>query len=98
MSPGQNLQYFCDGIAEEILHLLAQNPSLQVAARTSSFVYRSRPEDVRRIGQTLGVSAVLEGSVRIWENRVRITAQLDRVEDGFHLWSQTFDRHFRHSG
>ena len=92
MSPEQNMQYFCDGIAEEILHLLARNPRLQVAARTSSFVFKSKAEDVRKIGDTLGVESVLEGSVRLWGTRTRITAQLTSARDGFHIWSETFDR------
>jgi TolB-like protein len=92
MSPGKDQDYFSEGIAEEILNALAQVEGLQVTARTSSFSFKGKNEDLRDIGQKLGVGAVLEGSVRKAGNRVRITAQLIKVFDGFHLWSQTYDR------
>ena len=92
MSPGKDQEYFSDGIAEEILNVLAQVDGLHVAGRTSSFSFKGKNEDLRAIGQSLGVSAVLEGSVRKSGDRVRITAQMIKVADGFHLWSQTFDR------
>ena len=84
--------YFGDGISEEILNLLAQVNGLQVAARTSSFAFRDPDNDIREIGRLLNVRTVLEGSVRTAGNRVRLTAQLINVEDGFHIWSQSYDR------
>ena len=92
MSPGKDQEYFSDGIAEEILNVLAQVEGLHVAGRTSSFSFKGKNEDLRSIGQSLGVSAVLEGSVRKSGDRVRITAQMIKVADGFHLWSQNYDR------
>ena len=92
MSPGKDQEYFSDGIAEEILNVLAQVEGLHVAGRTSSFSFKGKNEDLRAIGQSLGVSAVLEGSVRKSGDRVRITAQMIKVADGFHLWSQNYDR------
>lgn len=84
--------HFGDGISEEILNLLAQVDGLQVAARTSSFVFRDPDTDIREIGRLLNVRTVLEGSVRTSGNRIRLTAQLINVEDGFHIWSQSYDR------
>ncbi len=84
--------YFSDGVAEEILNLLAQVDGLHVAARTSSFAFRERPQDVREIGRLLNVRTVLEGSIRSSGSRVRLTAQLINVEDGFQIWSQSYDR------
>ncbi len=92
MSPGKDQEYFSDGIAEEILNALAQVEGLHVAGRTSSFSFKGKNEDLRAIGQSLGVGAVLEGSVRKSGDRVRITAQMIKVADGFHLWSQNYDR------
>jgi len=92
MSPGQDQQYLCDGLAEEILNVLAKVRDLSVAARTSSFAFRGKLEDVREIGRRLGVDAVLEGSVRKAGQRLRITVQLIKVSDGYHLWSERFDR------
>ena len=83
--------YFSDGIAEELLNALAQVKGLKVAGRTSSFYYKGRNEDLRTIGKALGVANVLEGSVRTQGDKVRITAQLIRSKDGFHLWSETYD-------
>ncbi len=88
----QDLTYFSDGLTEEILNSLAQLDGLQVVARTSSFAFREKPRDVRRIGDTLGVNHILEGSVRRADDTVRITAQLINADTGYHLWSQTFDR------
>jgi adenylate cyclase len=84
--------YFSDGMAEELLNLLAQVPGLQVAARTSSFAYKGQNIDVREIGRVLSVDTVLEGSVRRSGQRVRITAQLVDASTGYHLWSQNYDR------
>jgi TolB-like protein len=83
---------FSDGLSEELLNLLAKMPDLKVAGRTSSFAFKGRNEDLRLIGDSLGVNHVLEGSVRRSGDRLRITAQLIKVEDGFHVWSETYDR------
>jgi len=92
LSGGSETDYFCDGITEDILGALARTEGLHVAARTSSFAFRGRDEDVRRIGAQLGVATVLEGSVRLAGQRLRLTAQLVDVATGFHLWSERFDR------
>jgi TolB-like protein len=92
MSADPENEYFADGLSEELLNQLAQIHDLQVAGRTSSFSYKGKNEDLRVIGSTLGVANVLEGSVRRQGNQVRVTAQLIRVDDGFHLWSETYDR------
>jgi len=84
--------YFSDGVSEEILNALARIPELKVAGRNSSFMFKGRHHDLREVGRALGVDHVLEGSVRRQEERVRVTAQLIAVDDGFHLWSQTYDR------
>lgn len=84
--------YFSDGISEEILNLLTQVEGLHVAARTSSFVFRNSDKGIREIGQLLNVGAVLEGSIRKAGDRIRLTAQLINVSDGYHIWSQTYDR------
>jgi len=84
--------YFADGLSEELLNMLANMPGLKVAGRTSSFMFKGRNEDLREIGQALGVANVLEGSVRRSGERLRITAQLVKVDDGFHIWSETYDR------
>ena len=92
MSPESDQAYFADGISEEILNVLVKTHSLKVAGRTSSFQFRGRNEDLRTIGEQLGVEHILEGSIRKANNRVRITAQLVKANDGFHLWSETYDR------
>jgi TolB-like protein/tetratricopeptide (TPR) repeat protein len=91
-SPEHDQEYFSDGIAEEILNALAQVEGLRVTGRTSSFSFKGKAQDLRAIGASLGVATVLEGSVRKAGSRVRISAQLVKAADGFHLWSQTFDR------
>jgi TolB-like protein/Tfp pilus assembly protein PilF len=91
LSPGKDQEYFADGISEEILNALTRVKGLKVAGRTSAFHFKGKNEDLRTIGQTLGVANVLEGSVRKQGNKVRITAQLIQVSDGFHLWSKTYD-------
>lgn len=88
--PGQ--EYFSDGMTEELLNVLAQVPKLKVAARTSVFEFKGRGGDVREIGHRLGVSHIVEGSVRRDREQVRVTAQLVRVADGFHVWSESYDR------
>ncbi len=85
-------EFFADGISEEILNVLVRIPGLKVAGRTSSFSFKGRNEDLREIGAALGVNHVLEGSVRRSGTKLRITAQLIRGDDGFHLWSETYDR------
>ena len=91
MSADKENEYFSDGVSEEILNALAHVKDLKVAGRTASFYFKGRSESLAAIGKTLGVAHVLEGSVRKQGNRLRITAQLIRVGDGFHLWSDTFD-------
>jgi TolB-like protein len=92
MSSDPEQEYFSDGISEEILNALAQVKGLKVAGRTSSFAFKGKNQDLRQIGDTLGVEHILEGSVRKSGMKVRITAQLIQVDDGFHLWSDTYDR------
>jgi TolB-like protein len=92
MSPEHNQEYFSDGLAEELLNQLAQIKELRVTGRTSSFSFKGKNEDLRAIGEKLGVANLLEGSVRKEGNHLRITAQLINAKDGTHLWSQTFDR------
>ncbi len=92
MSDDKEQEYFSDGISEELLNALAQIRELRVAARTSSFAFKGQNQDITKIGEQLKVETVLEGSVRKSGKRVRITAQLINVEDGYHLWSNTYDR------
>ena len=92
MSSDPEQEYFSDGISEEILNALAKVKELKVAGRTSSFSFKGKNEDLRTIGGALGVAHILEGSVRKSGNTVRITAQLIKVDVGFHLWSETYDR------
>ncbi|MBL4871152.1 MAG: hypothetical protein JKX72_09380 [Robiginitomaculum sp.] len=91
MSEGGDQEYFSDGMAEEILNALAKVPGLRVAGRTSSFSFKGKNEDITIIGKTLRVGHILEGSVRKQGEKVRITAQLIKADDGFHLWSETYD-------
>jgi len=91
MSPQRDQGYFCEGIAEELINALMRVEALQVASRTSSFAYQKN-EDIREIGRKLKVEHVLEGSVRKAGNRLRITAQLLKVSDGYQLWSERYDR------
>ncbi|MBI5770984.1 MAG: TIR domain-containing protein [Verrucomicrobia bacterium] len=92
MSSDAENEYFCDGIAEEITSALSKVGQLQVAGRTSAFSFKGRTGDLRGIGRALNVGAVLEGSVRKAGHRLRITAQLIKVADGYHLWSERYDR------
>jgi len=92
MSSDPEQEYFSDGITEEIINALVKIPGLSVPARTSVFGFKGHQGDVRKIGEQLGVAHILEGSIRTQGNQVRITAQLIKVDDGFHLWSETFDR------
>ncbi len=91
-SQGGDQGWFADGLAEEILNALARTPDLLVSARTSSFKYKGSELAIPQIAAELGVAHVLEGSVRSTPQRIRVTAQLIRAADGFHLWSQTYDR------
>jgi TolB-like protein/DNA-binding SARP family transcriptional activator/Tfp pilus assembly protein PilF len=92
LSPNGDQEYFSDGITEELINRLAQVEGLRVVARTSAFAFKGRQIDVRDVGTQLNVATVLEGSVRKAGNRVRITAQLVNVADGYHIWSQTYER------
>jgi len=92
MSPNKDQEYFSDGISEEILNLLAKVPDLKVISRTSSFSYKGKEENISKIGEELKVNHVLEGSIRKSGNTFRITAQLINVNDGAHVWSETYDR------
>ena len=84
--------YFAEGLSEELLNVLSQVPDLQVAGRTSSFAFKGQNTDLREIGEILNVAHILEGSVRTSGNRIRVTAQLINAADGFHLFSETYDR------
>ena len=92
MSSDKEQEWFVDGLTEEILNSLARTPDLLVAARTSSFTFKGSNENVQTIAASLGVDHILEGSVRRAGDRLRVTAQLVRAIDGFHLWSETYDR------
>ena len=92
MSGDAGNEYFADGLSEELLNLLAKIPDLRVAARTSAFKFKGEKIDVQEVAQKLNVAHILEGSVRKSGNKVRITAQLIKAADGYHLWSETYDR------
>jgi serine/threonine protein kinase len=92
MSPQRDQDYLCEGLAEELINALTKVKGLKVAARTSSFSFKGKEEDIREIGQRLDVASILEGSVQKAGDRLRITAQLICVSDGYHLWSDRFDR------
>ncbi len=94
LSDDKENEYFADGLAEEILNLLVRVRELDVTARTSSFFYKGKDMDIRAIARQLGVSTVLEGSVRRQGDRIRVTAQLIQADTGYHLWSETYDRQF----
>jgi TolB-like protein len=95
MSEKKDQEYFSDGLAEELIDLLAQVPNLKVTARTSSFYFKGKSEDIATIAQKLRVAHVLEGSVRKAGNTMRVTAQLIRADNGYHLWSKTYDEDVR---
>ena len=95
MSPDQDQGYFCEGVAEEILNALTKIRELHVAARMSSFQYKVGSGDAREIGEKLGVKTILEGSVRKAGDKIRVTAQLIAVEDGYHIWSKTYDQELK---
>lgn len=92
MSPGKDQEYFSDGLAEQLIHDLAKVSGVKIVGRSSAFQFKGRNEDLRNVGRKLGVANVLEGSVRREGNHVRITAELVKADDGFQLWSQTYDR------
>src|SRR4029077_4766666 len=92
MSPQHDQDFFCEGIAEEALNAVSKGRALRVASRTSSFAFKGKSEDISEIGRKLKVATVLEGSVRKAGNRLRVTAQVVSVADGYHLWSERYDR------
>jgi len=92
MSSQRDQEYFCEGIAEELINALVKLEGLRVAARTSAFQFKDRDSDIQKIGEQLKVKTVLEGSIRKSGNRLRITTQLINIEDGFHIWSEKYDR------
>jgi TolB-like protein/Tfp pilus assembly protein PilF len=92
LSADADSDYFSDGLTEEIIHALARVPGLKVIARTSAFAFKNRTEDVRRIGSALGVTHIVEGSVRKSGERIRVSVQLIRADDGTHLWSERYER------
>ena len=94
LSDDRENEYFADGLAEEVLNLLVRVREIDVAARTSSFYFKGKDVDIRTVATQLGVSNVLEGSVRRQGDRIRVTAQLIRADSGFHIWSDTYDRDF----
>jgi TolB-like protein/Tfp pilus assembly protein PilF len=94
LSPNGDQEYFSDGLSEELLNVLAKVEKMRVAGRTSSFKFKGLNEDLKIIGEQLGVAHILEGSVRKSGNRIRITAQLIKVSDGFHMWSENYDREY----
>ncbi len=92
MSSDPEREYFSDGITEEIINAVVKIPGVSVPARTTVFAYKGHQRDLREVGAELGVSHILEGSIRSQADQVRVTAQLIKVDDGFHLWSETYDR------
>ena len=92
VSPARDQEYFSDGLSEQLIHDLAKVSGLKVVGRSSAFQFKGKNEDIREVGRKLGVANILEGSVRREGNRVRITAELSKADDGFQLWSQTYDR------
>ncbi len=92
LSPQRDQEYFCDGMTDEIILKLSKLSDLKVISRTSVMRYKNTEKDIREIGQELGVATIMEGSIRKEENNIRISAQLINVEDGFHLWSDKYDR------
>jgi TolB-like protein/predicted Zn-dependent protease len=96
MSPAKDQEYFSDGLAEQLINDLAKVPGLKVVGRSSAFQFEGKNEDLRSVGRKLGVANILEGSVRKEGSRVRITVALTKVDDGFQLWTETYDREINH--
>ena len=92
MSPNNDQEYFCEGMAEEIINALSHITDLRVVARTSAFSFKGKNMDIREIGKKLNVGVILEGSVRKSGDNLRVTAQLINIEDGYHLWSEKYER------
>ncbi|MDQ6759584.1 MAG: tetratricopeptide repeat protein [Acidobacteriota bacterium] len=95
LSSAGDQEYFCDGMTDEIIDALTKIKGLRVVARTSSFAFKGKQQDIREIGKKLNVGAVLEGSVRKFGDKLRVTAQLNTVADGYHLWSETYERELK---
>jgi TolB-like protein/Tfp pilus assembly protein PilF len=95
LSPDRHQEYFCDGMTEEIIDSLTKIGGFRVVARTSSFAFKGKQQDIREIGKKLNVGYVLEGSVRKDGDRLRVTAQLNSVTDGYHMWSETYERELK---
>jgi TolB-like protein len=95
MSPEKDQDYFCDGMAEEIINALAHNENLKVISRTSAFAFKNKQVDIREIGRKLNVETLLEGSIRKSGNRIRIAVQLIKVDDGSHIWSDRYEREIK---
>jgi len=95
MSPQKDQEYFCDGMTEELINRLSNIKELKVPARTSAFMFKGKTEDIREIGRKLDVRTVLEGSIRKAGDQLRVTAQLINIADGFHLWSETYNREIK---
>jgi TolB-like protein len=91
-SPQHDQEYFCDGMTDELISRLSNIKGLRVPARTSAFFFKAKTEDIQDVGSKLKVATVLEGSVRKSGDELRITAQLINVSDGYHLWSEKYDR------
>ncbi len=92
IAPDAATRYFSDGLTEELIDVLANFHSLRIVARTSAWEFKGKGLDIRRIGKLLNVEAVLEGSVRFWDARFRITAQLSQASTGYHIWSHTYEK------
>jgi TolB-like protein len=95
ISPQKDQEYFCDGMTEELINRLSNIRELRVPARTSAFTFKGKAEDIREIGKKLNVQTVLEGSIRKIGNQLRVTTQLVNIADGYHLWSETYDRELK---
>jgi len=95
LSPQKDQEYFCDGMTEELINRLSNIKGLKVPARTSVFMFKGKANDIRDIGKKLNVQTVLEGSIRKIDNQLRVTAQLVNISDGFHLWSETYNRELK---
>ena len=95
MSPQKDQEYFCDGMTEDLINRLSNIRELKVPARTSAFMFKGKTPDMHEVGEKLKVQTALEGSVQKSGNRLRITAQLINIADGYHLWSEKYDRELK---